>query len=84
MIALKKKPQATKCSDHRTVSFIAHIPKIVANILRRTEKKIEDILLENQLAFRREKVTRDAIGIPRIVSERTLDINNKLSVCFIH
>jgi len=24
MIALKKKPQATKCSDHRTVSLIAH------------------------------------------------------------
>ena len=23
-IALKKKPQATKCSDHRTISLIAH------------------------------------------------------------
>jgi hypothetical protein len=41
MIALKKKPQATKCSDHRTISLIAHTAKIVAKILRRrTEKKI--------------------------------------------
>ena len=24
MIALKKKPQATKCSDHRTISLVAH------------------------------------------------------------
>jgi hypothetical protein len=30
MIALKKKPQATKCSDHRTISLIAHTGKIVA------------------------------------------------------
>jgi hypothetical protein len=43
MIALKKKPQATKCSDHRTISLIAHTAKIVAKILRRRiEKKIEE------------------------------------------
>ena len=35
MIALKKKPQVTKFSDHRTVSLIAHTAKIVAKILRR-------------------------------------------------
>jgi len=41
MIALKKKPQATKCSNHRTMSLIAHTAKIVAKILRRRiEKKI--------------------------------------------
>ena len=31
MVALKKKPQATKCGDHRTISLIAHTAKIVAN-----------------------------------------------------
>jgi hypothetical protein len=41
MIALKKKPQATKCSDNRTISFIAHTAKIVAKILtRRIERNI--------------------------------------------
>jgi len=35
MIPLKKKSQATKCSDHRTISLIAHTAKIVAKILRR-------------------------------------------------
>jgi len=84
MIASKKKPQATKCSNHRTFSFIAHIATIVAMILRRTEKKIEDILLEVQLGFRRRKGIRDAIGILRIVSERILDIDKNLCVCFIH
>jgi len=28
-IALKKKPQATKCSDHHTISLIAHRAKIL-------------------------------------------------------
>jgi len=32
MIALKKKPQATKCSDHHTISLTAHSAKIVAKI----------------------------------------------------
>jgi len=35
MIALKKKPQATKCSDHGTINLIAHTAKIVGKILRR-------------------------------------------------
>jgi hypothetical protein len=73
MIALKKKPQATKCSDHRTISLIAHTAKIVAKILRRRiEKEIEDVFEEDQFGFRRGKGTRDAIGMLRIISERTL------------
>ena len=50
MIALKKKTQATKCSDHRTISLIAHTAKIIAKILRiRIERKIEDVLEEDRL-----------------------------------
>jgi hypothetical protein len=84
MIALKKKPQATKCSDHCTISHIAHTAKIVAKILRRRiEKKIKDVLGEDQFGFRRGKGTRDATGILRIISEQTLEIDEELSVCFI-
>jgi len=84
MIALKKKPQATKYSDHRTISLIVHTAKIVAKILsRRIEKKIEDVLGEDRFGFRRGKGTRDAIGMLRIISERTLEIDKELSVCFI-
>jgi retron-type reverse transcriptase len=66
------------------ISLIAHTAKIVAKILtRRTEKKIEDILGEDQFGFRRGKGTRDAIGMLRIISERTLEIDEELRVCFI-
>ena len=69
MIGLKK-PQATKCNDHRTISLIAHTAKIVTKILRRIEKKIQEVLGEDQFGFRRGKGTRDAIGMLRILSER--------------
>jgi hypothetical protein len=84
MIALKKKPQATKCSDYRTISLIAHTAKIVEKILRRRiEKTIEDVLGEDQFGFRRGKGTRSAIGMLRIISEQMLEIDEELSVCFI-
>jgi hypothetical protein len=85
MIALKKKPKATKCSDHRTISIIAHTTaKIVARILGRTiERKTEETLGEDQFGFRRGKGTRDAIGMLRIISERTLVIDEELCASFI-
>jgi hypothetical protein len=77
IITLQKKPQATKCSDHRTISLIAHTAKIVAKIFRRRiGKKIEDVL-GDQFGFRKEKGTRNAIGMLRIISERTLKIEVK-------
>jgi hypothetical protein len=55
-IALKKKPKATKCSDPRTISIIAHTAKIVAWILRRRiERKTEDALGEDRLDLEEEK-----------------------------
>ena len=84
MITLKKKTQATKFIEHRTTSLISHTAKIIANILtRRFERKIEDVLGEDQFGFRRGKGTRDAIGMMRIIAERTLEIDEELCVCFI-
>ena len=83
MIALKKKPQAKKCSDHRTYSFIAHTANRVAKILRRRiERKIEDVHGEDQFGFRRGKGTRYAVGMLRIISEWTLEIDEELRNVF--
>jgi len=84
VIFLKKKTQATKDSDHRTISLIARTAKIIAKILRRRiERKIEAVLGEDQFGFRRGKGTRDAIRMMRIIAERTLEIDEELCVCFI-
>jgi hypothetical protein len=59
--------------------LIAHTAKIVAKILkRRIEKKIKDLLGEDQLGFTKRKETRDAIGMLRIISERTLETDEEL------
>jgi hypothetical protein len=50
---------------------------------RRIERKIEDTLGEDQFGFSRVKGTRNAIGMMRIIAERTLEIDEKLCVCFI-
>jgi hypothetical protein len=68
MTALKTQPKAVNCSDYHTASLIAYIAKIVAKILRRTERKMEDVLGEDQFEFRGRKGTRDAIGMLKIIS----------------
>jgi len=66
------------------ISLIANTAKIVAKILRkRIEKKIEDVLGEDQFGFRRGKGTKGAIGMLRIISERTVEVDEELCVCFI-
>jgi hypothetical protein len=50
---LKKKTHVTKCSGHRSIILITHIAKIIANIItKRIERKIEDVLGEDQFEFR--------------------------------
>jgi hypothetical protein len=84
MIALKKKPKAAKCSECLRSSLIAHIATTVARILiRRIERKIEHVLGEDQFGFGRGKGTRDAIGMLRIISEQTLDVDEELCASFI-
>jgi len=57
--------------------------KIIRKILRRrVERKIESVLGEEQFEFRRGKGTRNAIGMMRIIAERTLEIDEPF-VCFI-
>jgi retron-type reverse transcriptase len=56
---------------------------VASVVRRRSQKKIEDILWEDQFGFRKGKATRDAIGMMRIISERTLDIGEEICVCFI-
>jgi hypothetical protein len=66
------------------MSLIAHTAKIVAKILRRRiKKKIEVVLAEDQLEFTKGIGTRDAIWMPRLISKRTLEIDEELILCFM-
>jgi hypothetical protein len=80
MIFLRNKPETAKFCDHRTFSLIAHAAKIVARILWRM---IEGVLGEVQFGFIKRKGARFAIGMPRIMSERTVDRDEELRLCFL-
>jgi hypothetical protein len=45
--------------------------------------KTEDVLGADLFGFRRRKGTRDAIGMLRIISEQTFDIDEELCASFI-
>jgi len=78
MIASKKKPGATKCSEHRSISLIAHTAKIVEQILG----------LKGMLRTYSEKISLDLEEekerrMLRIIAERTLEIDTELCICFM-
>jgi hypothetical protein len=60
IIPLKEKTTAAKYSYCYVINLIAHTAKIVARILRRTERKIEDVLGGDQFGVIRRKGNRDA------------------------
>ena len=55
MIVFKKKPQATKSSDHRTISRIAHRAKMVARILTGVRGKLRMYSEKISLDLKEEK-----------------------------
>ena len=66
-IALPKKPGATECESHRTISLMNHITKILLTIMMaRTRNKITPEITEEQCGFVKDKGTRNAIYMIRI------------------
>jgi len=61
-------------------SLISHTAKVRR---RRIEKKTEDVVGEDQFGFRRGKGTRDTDGLLRMISQRTLALDEELCACFI-
>ena len=75
VVPLTKKTNAPAYSNHRTVSLIAHASKIFLKIpTQRLESKVEAInfVKDEQFGFRKGRGTRDAIGVLRLLGERSL------------
>jgi hypothetical protein len=58
MVMSLKKRKSTKCEEYRTLSILTQTFKILTNIiLGRIGKKIDEILAEDQLDFRKNNGT---------------------------
>jgi hypothetical protein len=63
VFALKKWPNATKCSDHRTISVTSHTAKIVTRTLKsRIEGKLRMHLEKTSMGLEEEKELRMQLG----------------------
>ena len=86
IILIEKKPNATKCSDFRTISLLGHAARVLIRVLnKRVEAKANAInhIGKDQFGFRKGKGARDAIATLRVLGERSLQRGNDLCICFV-
>src|SRR6218665_1074964 len=82
VVPIEKKANATECGYFRTISLIPHASKIVLKILTRTiTARAGEFLGKNQLGFRKDCGTREAIGVTRMLCERSLK-HDEFFICF--
>ncbi|KAG1708451.1 DNA polymerase zeta catalytic subunit [Nymphon striatum] len=83
-ITLPKKPGAVECKNHRTISIMCHSVKLILSIIiERLRNKIRPEIAEEQFGFMPDKGTRNAIFVLRMLSERAIEHQNRLYLCFI-
>ena len=83
-IAIPKQMGATECGDHRTISLMSHVTKILMRIImRRIRSKIKSEIGEEQCGFVEGKGTNNAIYTLRTIIDRTNEVNKDLYLCFI-
>ena len=83
-IAIPKKPGAVDCSLHRTISLMSQITKIIIKvILNRIKQKLKPEIAEEQYGFIEGNGTRNAIFIMRMLTERSIEVQIDICMCFI-
>ena len=67
----------------KEIAFLEDVRVDERKLRRRVERKIRDVLGEDQFGVRRGKRNGEAIGMLRIISERTLEVCDELCACCI-
>ena len=83
-IAIPKKIGTVECGQHRTISLMSHLTKVMLRVLmNRMRYKILPEISETQFGFMTDKGTRNAIFSLRTLMGRAIDVQNDLYLCFI-
>ena len=70
LIPIEKKPQTTRCEEHRTISLMVYASKVIVRVLTsRIEMKANAYLSNDQFEFRKGVGTRAAFAAMRLLSE---------------
>src|SRR6476619_2371071 len=72
------------CNNYRGVGILCHCSKVYSNILlRRTRKRTDEILAEEQAGFRAQRNTTEQIFVLSQVVEKYMEMNKDLFVGYI-
>ena len=83
-ITIPKKGDLSDCGNHRLISLMSNITKVILRVLmRRIRNKLLKEIGEEQFGFKKESGTRDAIFLLRIISERAIAMQNDVHLAFI-
>jgi len=85
IILLEKKPNATECSDFRTISLLGYAAKVLIRVLtKRIKAKANPInhIGKDQFGFRKGKGTSDTIATLMVLGERSLQRGKDLCIMF--
>ena len=83
-ITLPKKSGTIECKNHRTISLMSHVTKIILKVeLNRVKESIRETLSKEQFGYRPGKGTRNAIFCLRTLTEKCIDKQKDLYICFI-
>ena len=83
-ITIPKVSGTQNCNEHQTISLSSHGSKVLLQVIKsRITPLIENRLGDSQLGFRKGRGTRDGICQLRLMSERLIEKNKKLFVCYI-
>ena len=84
VIPLPKKPGTTECKEHRTISLMSHVTKIVLRVLvNRMRQTLKSKLSDEQFGYQPGKETRNAIFCPRMLAKKAIEKEKDLYICFI-
>ena len=83
-ITLPKKPGTADCEQHRTISLMSHLTKILLRIImKRVKNKLSPELAKSQFGFVSDSGTRNAIFTLQTLMERSVEVQKDLYLCFI-
>ena len=84
IVPIYKKKDKLDCNNYRGVSLLCHYSKILTSIImERIKMRTEEILSEEQAGFRPSRSTIDQIFTLRRLSEKYIDANRNLFLCYI-
>ena len=83
-IALPKKPGTVECDQHRTISLMSHLTKVLLRvIMNRMRNKLLPEISAAQFGFMANRGTKNAIFALKTLMERSIEVQKDLYLCFI-